>query len=147
MDSVPRILFLCAGNAARSQMAEGFVRALAGDRFTAMSAGIEPVPVQPLAVRVMKERGIDISQQKSKNVSELLKIHFAYVITVCDIAKERCPVFPFAFHLLRWSVEDPSIAQGPEEERLDVFRRVRDVIETNVKQFLSAVPSETALHV
>jgi arsenate reductase len=89
----------------------------------------------------MKEIGIDISQQQSKNVSEVLKIHFAYVITVCDMAKERCPIFPFTYQLLKWSLEDPSAAQGSDQERA-VFRRVRDDIREKVKEFLRSVSED-----
>src|SRR5580693_5907858 len=110
MDNKQKVLFLCTGNSARSQMAEGFLRQLAGDQVVAVSAGIEPVPVNPLAVEVMKEIGIDISGQRSKSVSEILKEHFAFVVGVCDIAKERCPVFPFAYKSVQWSLEDPAAA-------------------------------------
>jgi arsenate reductase len=136
MDSKPKVLFLCTGNSARSQMAEGFLRHFAGDRLVAVSAGIEPVPINPLAVEVMNEIGIDISGQRSKSVSEILKEHFALVIGVCDIAKERCPVFPFAYKSVQWSLEDPATASGSREEQLPVFRRVRDEVARNVRQFL-----------
>jgi arsenate reductase len=136
MPDKPKVLFLCTGNSARSQMAEGFLRDLSGDRIIAESAGIEPVPVNLLAIEVMREIGIDISGQRSKNVSEILTEHFAFVIGVCDMAKERCPIFPFAYKLLKWSLEDPATATGSRDEQLSVFRRVRDQIAGNVRQFL-----------
>ena len=124
----PKVLFLCTGNSARSQMAEGYLRHAAGDRFEAASAGIEPKGLNPLAVEAMREVGIDISQQTSKDVVSLLGQHVPYVVTVCDHAKERCPIFPGTWKFLHWSLEDPAIAGGTQEERLAVFRRVRDQI-------------------
>ena len=117
----PKALFLSTGNSARSQMAEGYLRHVAGDRFEAMSAGIEPKELNPLAVVAMREIGIDISGQKPKNVVSLLGQHVPYVITVCDDARERCPIFPGTWKFLRWSFEDPAAAVGTEEERLGVF--------------------------
>jgi arsenate reductase len=142
MENKTRVLFLCTGNSARSQMAEGFLRHLAGDHIIAVSAGIEPVPVNRLAVEVMKEIGIDISSQRSKNVSEILKEHFAFVIGVCDMAKERRPTFPFAYKLVQWSLEDPANAAGSRDEQLLILRRVRDKIERNVTQFLLDVSAD-----
>lgn len=124
----PKVLFLCTGNSARSQMAEGYLRHILGDRFEAMSAGIEPKELNPLAVEVMGAIGIDISQQISKNVVTLLGLHVPYVITVCDDAKERCPIFPGTWKFLHRSFEDPAQAEGTREEKLAVFRRVRDEI-------------------
>jgi len=146
MKKTPRLLFLCKHNAARSQMAAGFVHAMAGDRFAALGASTEPTPVDPLAIAAMKETGIDISHQPAETVSELFKIHFAYVIAMCEESKERCPIFPFTFHLLRWDVEDPNQTDGPESERLAAFRRVRSVIEKDVKQFLYSVQPGTTLN-
>ena len=123
-----KVLFLCTGNSARSQMAEGYLRHVASERFEAMSAGIEPKGLNPLAVEAMREIGIDISQQKSKDVVTLLGQHVPYVVTVCDHAKERCPIFPAAWKFLHWSFEDPVAAEGSHEERLSVFRRIRDQI-------------------
>jgi len=122
----PKVLFLCTGNSARSQMAEGYLRHVAGDRFEAISAGIEPKGLNPLAVTAMREIGIDISQHRSKDVATLLGQHIPYVITVCDNARERCPIFPRTWKFLHWSLEDPSQARGTPEERLAVFRRIRD---------------------
>ncbi len=124
----PKVLFLCTGNSARSQMAEGYLRHVASDKFTAISAGIEPKGLNPLAVEAMAEIGIDISKQGSKDVVTLLGQHIPYVVTVCDNAKERCPIFPGTWKFLHWSFEDPAAAQGTHEEQLQVFRKVRDQI-------------------
>jgi arsenate reductase (thioredoxin) len=131
-----RILFLCTHNSARSQMAEGLLRHLAGDRFEAMSAGTEATRVRPLAVRAMDEIGVDISGQESKRLERYLKEPFEYVITVCDDANEACPFFPGAQSRLHWSFEDPSRAEGSEEERLAVFRSVRDRIRERIEEDL-----------
>ena len=120
-----------------SQMAEGFLRHLAGDRFDALSAGTQPRGLSADAVKVMAEDGIDISGQRSKNVSEFIGQRFPYVITVCDNAKESCPIFPGAFHTLHWSVPDPAAAEGSYEERMQVFRQVRDEIQQRVQEFLA----------
>jgi arsenate reductase (thioredoxin) len=125
-----RVLFLCTHNSARSQMAEGLLRHLAGDRFEAFSAGSEATHVRPLAVRAMDELGIDISQQESKVLDRYLQAPFDYVITVCDQANASCPIFPGGRNRLHWSLPDPSQAQGPEEERLAVYRGVRDQLRT-----------------
>ena len=114
-------------------MAEGLLRHLAGDRFEAMSAGTEATHVRPLAVRAMEEIGIDISAQESKTLELYLSESFDHVITVCDDANETCPFFPGAQSRLHWSFEDPSKAEGSEEERLEVFRRVRDGIRNRVQ--------------
>jgi arsenate reductase (thioredoxin) len=123
-----KVLFLCTHNSARSQMAEGLLRHLAGDRFEVMSAGTEATHVRPLAVRAMDEVGIDISGQESKALDRYVGEPFAYVITVCEEANEACPFFPGAAERLHWSVPDPAAAQGTEEERLEVFRSVRDLL-------------------
>jgi arsenate reductase (thioredoxin) len=128
-----RVLFLCTHNSARSQMAEGLLRYLAGDRFEAMSAGTEATHVRPLAIRAMEEIGIDISTQESKTLDRYLREPFDHVITVCDDANEACPFFPGAAERLHWSFEDPSKAEGSEEERLAVFRSVRDRIKDRVQ--------------
>lgn len=132
-----RVLFLCTGNSCRSQMAEGGLRELAGERFEASSAGTTPTRINPAAVRVMAEIGIDISDQRSKSVDEMLGEHFDYVVTVCDNAREACPVFPSGSKL-HWSFDDPASAMGSEEERLEVFRRVRDEIILRIREFVSA---------
>jgi thioredoxin type arsenate reductase len=120
-----RILFLCTHNAARSQMAEGLLRQYAGDRFEVASAGTEPGSVHPLAVRVMADVGVDISQARSKPVDELLGQHFDYVITLCDQANETCPVFPGSPERIHWSFPDPSAVDGSEDERYQAFVEVR----------------------
>ena len=130
------MLFLCTHNSARSQMAEGLLRHLAGDRFEAMSAGAEATRVRPLAIRTMGEVGIDISGQESKTLDRYLREPFDYVITVCDDANEACPFFPGAQSRLHWSFEDPSKAEGSEEMRLEVFRSVRDRIGERIEREL-----------
>jgi arsenate reductase (thioredoxin) len=131
-----RVLFLCTHNSARSQMAEGLLSHLAGDRFEAMSAGTEATRVRPLAIRAMEEIGIDISGQESKTLDQYLQEPFDHVITVCDDANEACPFFPGAANRLHWSFEDPSKAEGSEEQRLQVFRRVRDELRERIEQKL-----------
>jgi arsenate reductase len=128
-----RVLFLCTHNSARSQIAEGLLRQLAGDRFEPHSAGAEATHVRPLAIRAMDEIGVDISSQESKTLDRYLGEPFDYVITVCDDANEACPFFPGARNRLHWSFEDPSRAEGSEEERLAVFRSVRDRIKDRVQ--------------
>ena len=128
-----KVLFLCTHNSARSQMAEGLLRHLAGDLFEVMSAGTEATHVRPLAVRAMQELAIDISGQESKTLERYLGEHFDYVVTVCDEANEACPVFPGAKRRLHWSFKDPSQATGDEEERLEVFRMVRDAIKERIE--------------
>jgi arsenate reductase len=107
-----KVLFLCTGNSARSQMAEGYLRHVAGGQFDALSAGIEPKGLNPFAVEAMREIGIDISRQRSKDVVSLLGQHIPYVVTVCDNARERCPIFPRTYRFLHWSLDDPAAAQG-----------------------------------
>ena len=130
------MLFLCTHNSARSQMAEGLLRHLAGDRFEVYSAGTEATFVRPQAIKVMSEIGIDISGQQSKTLEGYLGQPFDYVITVCDAANEACPVFPGAKRRLHWSFEDPAAAVGSEEERVRVFRSVRDDIGEHIKSNL-----------
>lgn len=131
-----RVLFLCTHNSARSQMAEGLLHYLAGDRFEAHSAGTEATHVRPLAARAMAEVGADISRQESKTLDRYLGEPFDYVVTVCDDANEACPVFHGAKERLHWSFPDPSQANGTEEERLAVFRTVRDEIRSRVEREL-----------
>jgi len=126
-----RVLFLCTHNSARSQMAEGLLRHLAGDRFDASSAGTEATHIRPLAIRAMAEQGIDISHQESKTLDRYLGQSFDAVITVCDQANEACPVFLGAKERLHWSFPDPSRATG-----LAVYRDVRDAIRTRIEQGL-----------
>jgi arsenate reductase len=142
MDRV-KVLFICTHNSARSQMAEGFLNRLGAGRFEARSAGTEPGTLHPLAVQVMAEEGIDISGQHAKSIDAFLQERFDYVITVCDDANETCPVFPNARRRLHWSFPDPSQAEGTLEERLAVFREVRNGIRVRVEQFVArATPGE-----
>jgi arsenate reductase len=134
--SPPRVLFLCTHNSARSQMAEGFLRAMAGDRFEAGSAGTEKTSVNPLAVRAMAELGIDLGGHTSKVYADVEVPAWDYLITVCDDANERCPWVPGSVQRLHWSFPDPSRATGTEEERLVVFRRVRDQIQARLGDWL-----------
>ena len=130
----PRVLFLCSGNSARSQMAEAFLRAYAGDNVDAYSAGLEPMEIHPLTIRVMQERGLDLAGQHAKGLSQFLgKVHFGYLVTVCDRAQEMCPVFPGVAKRLFWPFEDPARAVGTEDDRLATFRRVRDAIDDRVR--------------
>jgi arsenate reductase len=136
-----RVLFLCTHNSARSQMAEGLLRAWGGDRFEAHSAGTEQSVVRPLAIAAMAELGIDIADHRSKRLGEYEGQTFDVVITVCDDAREACPYFPGAREQRHWSFEDPSAATGTEEERLAVFRRVRDEIATRIRGELLPDPA------
>ena len=136
---VQRVLFLCTHNSARSQMAEGLLRALGGDRFEVHSAGTEATQVRPLAIRAMAELGIDISAQESKTLDRYLNQRFDAVITVCDQANETCPVFYGARQRLHWSFPDPSQATGTEAQQLAVYRRVRDAIRDRIERELLAV--------
>jgi arsenate reductase len=117
-------------------MAEGFLRSLAGDRFDVASAGTEATGVHPLAIRAMVEAGVDLRRHTSKVVGELLEQPWDYVITVCDAANEACPVFPKKSSRLHWSFEDPSQATGSDEQRLEVFRRVRDQIKRRITDWI-----------
>jgi arsenate reductase (thioredoxin) len=134
-----RVLFVCVHNSARSQMAEAFLNRLAGDRFDAESAGLEPGELNPLAVEVMQEVGIDISKNKTKSALDLYKQDrsYGYVVTVCDEANgERCPILPTFGTSLHWSFEDPSSFTGRHEERLESTRKVRDEIERKIGEFV-----------
>ena len=135
MSEPKRILILCTGNSARSQMAEGLLRDLAGDRFEVFSAGTHPSQVNPLAITAMDEKGIDLSLHYSKSVDEFAGQQFDTVITVCDNAQEACPVWPGA-NTIHHSFIDPAAAVGSDEERLAVFRRVRDEIEVWMATFV-----------
>lgn len=135
-DGKKRVLFLCTHNSARSQMAEGLLRHLAGGSFEAASAGTEATRVKPEAVAAMAEIGADISTQESKTMERYLDEPFDYVITVCDDANEACPYFPGAKKRLHWSLPDPSRASGADEERLEVFRSVRDQLKDRIEREL-----------
>jgi arsenate reductase len=133
-----RVLFLCTHNSARSQMAEGLLRALGGDHFEAFSAGTEATQVRPLAIRAMAELGIDISRQESKTLDRYLDQPFDQVITVCDQANEACPVFFGARERRHWSFLDPSRSTGSEERQLALYRQVRDAIRQRIEHELLA---------
>jgi arsenate reductase (thioredoxin) len=137
-DSPIRVLFVCTGNSARSQMAEAILRQKGGTGFTASSAGTEPRPVNPLTLRVLTEAGVPTDGLRSKSVSEMYDHEFDYVITVCDRARETCPVFPGGKESLHWGFDDPAEAVGSEEERLAVFRRVMGEITTRIGTFVPA---------
>jgi arsenate reductase len=126
-----RVLVLCTGNSARSQMAEGLLRHEAGDRFEVFSAGTRPTQVRPEAIQVMAEIGIDISKHRSKSVDEFVGQTLDYVITVCDNAKESCPVFPGATRRLHWPFDDPAVGEGAA-----AYRRIRDQIHARIMLFL-----------
>lgn len=132
-----RVLVLCTHNSARSQMAEGFLRALGGDRVAVASAGTVATAVHPLAARVMEEVGVDLRSHTSKTFDRFLEEPWDYVITVCDQAAERCPVFPGRARRIHWSFENPSAATGSEMDRLAVFRRVRDAIGERLRAWLA----------
>jgi arsenate reductase (thioredoxin) len=133
-----RILFLCTGNSCRSQIAEALARTLSKDRVQAVSAGTRPQPLHPLAVQVMAEAGVDISGQTSKSVEQFVGQQLDFVITVCDRAKEACPSWPRVREQLHWSIDDPAAATGTDEERMRVFRRVRDELRQRMALFLLA---------
>ncbi len=137
-----KVLFVCIHNSARSQMAEAYLNHLANDRFEAESAGIEPGTLNPLVVEVMKEDGLDISGNKTKDVFEFLKAgkRYSYVVTVCDeTAAERCPVFPGTMQRLHWSFRDPSALQGSHEEKLAATREIRNQIKRRIEEFAGEV--------
>ena len=131
-----RILFICTHNSARSQMAEGLLRHLGGDRFEVYSAGTEATRVRPLAIEVMRELDIDISGQQSKTLDSYVGEPFDKVITVCDTAAEACPIFPGAREQLHWSFPDPSQAIGSPEEQRAVYQSVRDTIRARIEHEL-----------
>ena len=131
-----RVLFVCTGTRARSQMAEGLLRHLAGDRFQAHSAGTEPKGLARLTVQVMEEIGVDVSVQRSKHPGEFAGQPFDYVITVCDAARLRCPVFPFGGGHIHWDIEDPAEAEARGVPALDAFRAARDGLRRRIKEFL-----------
>lgn len=137
-----RTLFICTHNSARSQMAEGLLRHLAGERFEVFSAGTEATFVRPQAIEVMREIGVDISGQESKTLNQYLGQSFDCVITVCDNANEACPVFPGNGKRLHWSLPDPSAATGTQEEQLAVFRTVRDQITKRIQSELVSAREE-----
>ena len=140
--SARRVLFLCTHNSARSQMAEGLLRHLSRGTIDGFSAGTEATAVRPLAIRAMRELGIDISKQQSKTLDPYVNEHFDQVITVCDDANETCPFFPNAKQRLHWSLPDPSKAKGSQEEQLAVYRKVRDELTRRIDAQLLGRPPE-----
>ena len=132
-----RVLFLCTHNSARSQMAEGLLRSLAGERFEVHSAGTVATLVRPEAIAVMGELGIDIGRQASKALAPMLGEPFDWVITVCDRAKESCPVFPGARATAHWSIDDPAAVSGSDDERLAAFRAARDDLRARIDAFVA----------
>lgn len=133
------VLILCTANSSRSQMAEGILREIGDDRLLVRSAGHEPSHVNPLAIQAMTERGIDISQHRSKHLNEFLEMEWDYVITVCDNANETCPVFPGEAKRIHWSFPDPAAATGSEAERLAVFRKVRGDLEATLSAWVTTL--------
>lgn len=133
MTDKKKVLILCTGNSARSQMAEGILRHIAGDKYEVESAGTIASFVRPQAIAVMNEIGIDISSHRSKSLDEFLNDRFDYIITVCDNANQNCPIFPGKAERIHWSFEDPAEATGSDEEQLAVFRRIRDEIRTHIR--------------
>ena len=136
MTAKKRVLFMCTGNVARSQMAEGLLRHLAGDRIEVFSGGVIPSYVRPNAITVMKELGIDISGHRSKSVNEFIGTPFDYVITVCDYAAQRCPTFPGDGERIHWSIEDPVVI-GDDEAQLEAFRTARDDLRGRIEAFVA----------
>ncbi|MCX5784625.1 MAG: arsenate reductase ArsC [Elusimicrobia bacterium] len=132
-----KVLFLCTGNSCRSQMAEGWARHLHGDKLEAYSAGVTPQGIHPFTVQVMKEAGVDIATQSSKHIRVLKDVNFDYVITLCDSARESCPLFPGRTKVLHYDFDDPASARGSETEMVAVFRRVRD----QIHDFIAALPA------
>lgn len=131
-----QILILCTGNSARSQMAEGLLRNMAGDRIDVASAGVAPTPVRPEAIEAMKEIGIDISKQRSKSIDEFVTRPFDYVITVCDRANQQCPMFAGKSHRIHWSIDDPAAVAGSDKTRLEAFREARNVLRQRLDKFI-----------
>lgn len=134
-----RVLFLCSGNSARSQMAEAILRKRAGDHFEVFSAGLEPSGLNPFTLRVLEEKGINTSDLKSKALSTFFgKKHFSYLITVCSKAEEKCPVFPGMGTRLHWPFDDPAAFVGSDKDKLDIFRQVRDQIDAKINEWLGS---------
>ena len=149
MDKQQNVLFLCTKNSARSQMAEGLLRTLAGDEFNVYSAGLEPDRVHPMAIEVMQEIGIDISEQRSKDVGEYLgRLFVHYLIIVCANAEQRCPsIFPGLAQRLFWPFDDPAAVEGSEQVQREAFRRVRDQIDQRLREWLDEINvQEAAAH-
>lgn len=131
-----RVLIICTGNVARSQMGEGLLRRFGGDRFEVFSAGLVPGYVRPNAIAVMNELGIDISHYRSKSLNEFLETSFDYVITVCDHAAQYCPTFPGESKRIHWSIKDPVVI-GDDEAQLEAFRAARDDLKRRIQEFVA----------
>jgi arsenate reductase (thioredoxin) len=134
-----RVLIICTGNVARSQMGEGLLRHFGGDRFEVFSGGLVPSYVRPNAIAVMKEIGIDISHHRSKSINEFVDEPFDYVITVCDYAAQYCPTFPGEAKRIHWSINDPVVI-GDDEAQRDAFRAARDDLKNRIQEFVSHEP-------
>ncbi len=133
-----KVLFLCTGNSCRSQMAEAWLRTLGGNRFEVFSAGLEPHGVNPYTITVMEEVNVPMGAHRSKHIDEFIgQVEFDYLITVCGNADERCPFFPGMGALLHWPFDDPAAFVGPEPEKLDAFRTVRDQIKARIQSWLA----------
>ena len=141
MTSQTRVLILCTGNSARSQMAEGLLRHMVGERADVVSAGVAPTQVRREAIDAMREIGIDISSQRSKSVDEFAGQRFDYVVTVCDNANLQCPMFPGKSERIHWSIEDPAEVEGDDEIKLEAFRRVRDILQERLRNWISRTNS------
>jgi arsenate reductase (thioredoxin) len=140
----PRVLFLCTGNSARSQMSEAFLRKYGGDQFEVYSAGLDPTVINPYTIKVLEEIGIDTSNQYAKALKSYLgNTHFSYLITVCSNAEERCPMFPGMGKRLHWPFEDPAAFEGSDEETTEKFREIRDQIEIKIKDWLASLEQES----
>lgn len=133
-----RVLFICTGNTARSQMAQVLLEHHGGDRYAVTSAGLEPGEVNPLTVQVLEEVGLPTTHLQAKGTTPLLGQHFTHVITVCDRAEQHCPIFPFALHRESWPFEDPAAVQGTAEQRLQAFRQVREAIDARIQTWVAA---------
>ena len=142
MTEVKKVLFICTGNSARSQMAEGLLKVLGSGRWVVRSGGIFQSYVHPLAIRAMEEIGIDISKQTSKSIDRFVKKKFDYIITLCDDAAKSCPHFPGVGKCYHWPFEDPAAAIGTVEERLAVFRKIRNKLKIKIEEFLKSEPPE-----
>jgi len=140
MDKIPKVLFLSKGNASRAQIAEGFLRNLAAERFNPVSAGTDSNSVHPLAAEVMSEIGVDISTQQPREIASLFRDTFRYAVVVSDEPHEKHPVFPFTTKMLRWSIPDPELATGEVGEQKQAFRDVRDLIRDRVDELIEATP-------
>jgi len=139
MNDRPKVLILCTGNSARSQMAEGLLREMAGEGMEVTSAGVAPTHVRPEAIEVMKEIGIDISQHSSKSIDQFLSQPFDFVITVCDNANQLCPTFAGASRRIHWSIEDPAVVTGSDQDRLQAFRLARNELRGRLEKFIKDI--------